>query len=244
VTDIEQRRKREIEHGEFLASRGAEDVWNWGSPAGRRRARRRAGFFLEHLGPGTRALEIGCGTGHFTRLCAPSGAEITATDISETLLREARERTDAPNVTYAPADAHALEFEDGGFDVVYGSSVLHHLDVDRTLGELRRVLRPGGRLILVEPNMLNPQIWAERNIGWVRRKVGASPDETAFVRFGLERRLARAGFERVEAVPHEFLHPATPESLIDRVAGLGRFLERLPLVREIAGSLVIRAVRG
>ncbi|HUT77231.1 MAG TPA: hypothetical protein VM285_06070, partial [Polyangia bacterium] len=95
-----------------------------------------------------------------------------------------------------------------------------------------------------EPNMLNPQIWAERNIGWVRRKVGASPDETAFVRFGLEKRLARAGFERVEVVPHEFLHPATPDSLIDRVAGFGRFLERLPLVREIAGSLVIRAVRG
>lgn len=241
--DVAERVKHEIEHGEFLARHGADDVWYWLLPGGKRRAQRRATFFLEHLRPGIRALELGCGTGMFTRLCAPSGAAIVAIDLSEPLLRDARSRTASSNVTYEVADAHALRYHDATFDVVYGSSVLHHLELAPALNESHRVLCHGGRIVFAEPNMLNPQIFAERHIGWIRRRTGTSPDETAFIRFSLMRQLAKAGFSRIEVVPHDFLHPATPASLIALVEKLGRLLERTPIVREIAGSLVIRAVK-
>jgi 2-polyprenyl-3-methyl-5-hydroxy-6-metoxy-1,4-benzoquinol methylase len=240
--DIAERVKHEIEHGEYLARHGADEVWYWSLPGGRRRAQRRADFFLEYLRPGMRALEIGCGTGMFTRLCAPSGATIVAVELSETLLTEARRDAAFPHVTYEVGDAHALKYADASFDMVYGSSVLHHLEVVPALRELHRVLRPGGRLVFAEPNMLNPQIYAERHVDWVRRRTGTSPDETAFVRFTLRRQLASAGFVQIEVVPHDFLHPATPAALIPMVEKVSRLLERMPIVREIAGSLVIRAV--
>jgi len=190
-----------------------------------------------------RVLELGCGTGLFTRMAAESGAEIVAIDISPVLLEEARGKTQSLNVTYQEADAHALEFPSEYFDVVFGSSILHHLIVRECLREVHRVLVSGGRAVFAEPNMMNPQIWMERNISWVRRVSGTSPDETAFVRFNLARQLWAQGFVDVIVLPHEFLHPWTPEALIPAVERLSRALERTPLIREIGGSLLIKGTK-
>jgi hypothetical protein len=78
----------------------------------------------------------------------------------------------------------------------------------------------------------------------VRKWAGASPDETAFVRFQLERSMKRIGFVDVNIWPHEFLHPAIPEALIPPVEKLTSLLEKLPLVREIGGSLLIRGYKA
>src|SRR5258706_15954126 len=84
----------EVEHGKYLAAGSAEDIWGWGTPAGRLRARRRATLIVEgaQLGPKTKAVEIGCGTGLFTEMFAQSGAEIVAVDLSPDLLEVARRR--------------------------------------------------------------------------------------------------------------------------------------------------------
>ena len=66
----------------------------------------------------------------------------------------------------------------------YGSSVSHHLDLDRALGEVFRVLRPGGRCVFTEPNILNPQVAVMFHLGLTKRYFGVSPDEMAFSRFG------------------------------------------------------------
>ena len=71
--------------------------------------------------------------------------------------------------------------------------------------------------------------------------MGVSPDETAFFRWSLAGKLRAAGFEEVSIKPFDFLHPATPRSVIPPVDALGKFLERMPLLSEIAGSLYIRA---
>ena len=61
----------------------AEAIWSWSSPSGKARAERRARFFVEHgsLGPGRRALELGCGTGVFLERVAASGAAIVGLDL-------------------------------------------------------------------------------------------------------------------------------------------------------------------
>jgi SAM-dependent methyltransferase len=60
------------------------------------------------------------------------------------------------SVDFRLADPYATPFADDSFDIVIGASILHHLDLDRALAEIRRVLRPGGRGVFVEPLARNP----------------------------------------------------------------------------------------
>jgi len=234
---------REMRHGRFLASADPEATWGWGTPAGRVRAERRAQLILKGAGitPDMRVLEIGCGTGMFTAMFAGAGAQIAAIDISPELLERAMDR-------HLPAEQVRFvqgRFEDyrpdRPFDAVLGSSILHHLDLQQALPRILDLLRPRGVLCFAEPNMLNPQIFVERKFR--RFFPSVSPDETAFVRWTLAHRLQRAGFQEIEAVPFDWLHPAVPGPLVPFVANLSPILERIPLLCEFSGSLLIRAVR-
>jgi hypothetical protein len=89
--------------------------------------------------------------------------------------------------------------------------------------------------------MLNPIILVQKNVPWIKRRAGDSPDETAFLRWRLGRALRSAGFEVERIEPFDFLHPATPAAAVDAVDHLSGWLEAIPLVREIAGSLFIVA---
>ncbi len=242
----DDRLQREIEHGRKIAA-NAEEVWFWESPAGRRRADRRAELFVAHgaLAAGKRALELGCGTGVFLERVARSGATLHGIDLSEELLAKARERVAAlPNVVLDRGNAEALPYPDGHFDAVYGSSVLHHLDLDAALAAAHRVLRPGGRVVFAEPNILNPQVTLMFRFGPLKERFGVSPDEMAFSRFRARRALERAGFADVAVEPFDFLHPSIPAGWVERGLAASRALERIPLVREIAGSMLMRARRA
>ena len=89
-----ERAQHEIRHGEILAASEPERVWGWATPAGRIRAKRRTRLITEgaQLGPGVRALEIGCGTGLFTEMFAATGAQLLSVDISPHLLALAARR--------------------------------------------------------------------------------------------------------------------------------------------------------
>jgi ubiquinone/menaquinone biosynthesis C-methylase UbiE len=241
--DADGRLAREIEHHRKIAET-AEIIWNWDSPAGRRRAERRAALFIEHaqLEPGRRALELGCGTGVFLERAARSGAEIRGLDLSGDLLAKARARlATSRNVTLDQGNAEAMPYPDAHFDAVYGSSVLHHLDLDQALRESYRVLKSGGRVVFAEPNIINPQVAVMFHLGLTKEYFGVSPDEMAFSRFRARASLQRSGFSEIQVDPFDFLHPATPPAWLGCVAGLGSLLERVPLVREVAGSLLLRA---
>ena len=239
-----EKEDREIFHGRRLAQGDPESVWGWGTPAGRVRAQRRADWIARQarLGPGRRTLEIGCGTGVFTEKFALTGTDLTAMDISPELLEIAR----AKNIFSERVRFVAGKFEDcpleGPFDAVIGSSVLHHLEVIPALAKVKALLKPGGVMVFAEPNMLNPIILLQKNIPWLKRRLGDSPDETAFIRWPLQGWLEKIGFKKIEIVPLDWLFPATPPGWIPLVKKLESSLERLPLVRELAGSLYIKAL--
>lgn len=90
-------------------------------------------------------LEVGCGTGAFSqRIAQTTGAHVVAADQSPRMAALASMR----GLTALVADVQALSFPDESFDVVIANWMLYHVpDLDRALAELRRVLRPGGRLI-------------------------------------------------------------------------------------------------
>ena len=240
----------EIAHGRMLAAAESEEMWGWSTPAGQLRARRRADLIIGAAGlrPGATVLEIGCGTGMFTEQFAAAGARIMAVDISPDLLAKAADRRLPPDrVRFEERRFEGLEKTDAalqswapnGFDAVIGSSVLHHLEIPAAIATCRTLLAPGGRIAFAEPNLLNPQVWMERTFrSWFPY---VSADETAIVRWGLQQQLARAGFSNIRITPFDWLHPATPPSLIGIVNGAGRVVERLPGLREFAGSVLISA---
>jgi len=239
------RLEREIEFHRGISDR-AEIIWNWDSPSGRRRAARRSEIFAREAGlrPGRSALEVGCGTGIFLQVAASTGADIVALDLSADLLAQARKRTaSAANVRLSLGNAEQMPFKGGSFDAAYGSSILHHLNIDAALAEIFRVLRPGGRIAFAEPNIWNPQVAVMFHLGLTKKYFGVSPDEMAFSRFRAARALRRAGFTAVVIKPFDFLHPATPAGATASMSAIGRMLEAIPLVREIAGSMMITARR-
>jgi hypothetical protein len=87
--------------------------------------------------------------------------------------------------------------------------------------------------------MLNPQIFVQKNVPFIKRLMGDTPGETAFVRWRLARIFKELGFAAVDISPFDFLHPWTPAPLLNAVRQLGSMAEKIPVIREIAGSLVI-----
>ncbi len=243
MTDEQIDNKRllhEKEHGKKIVS-DAEKVWNWSSPAGKRRADRRVDFLINipEIKKEDKVLEIGCGTGLFTeKLYNATKANITGIDISEDLLEIARKKI--PGANFIIGDAMNLSLKDESFDVICGSSVLHHLDMEKAYKEFYRVLKPGGRMIFAEPNMINPQIMIQKNVPFIKKWMGDSPDETAIVRWKTYKQLKNTGFKDIMITPYDFLHPATPPFMINFVESFGKAVEKVPLLKEIAGSVIIQ----
>ena len=118
-------------------------------------------------------LDIGCGTCFYFPLLAPHAEKLTGVDLCIPMLDQARELIDSKgltNCTVSESSALDLPFEDNTFDVVHSWDFLHHVpDPHKAASEINRVLKPGGRYIAVEPNLLNPSIahyHARRKVEW------------------------------------------------------------------------------
>ncbi|MEE2658925.1 MAG: class I SAM-dependent methyltransferase [Candidatus Latescibacterota bacterium] len=112
---------------------------------------------------GLQVLEYGCGPGSCAFDLARSGASVTGIDISPAaieLASERAEREDLENgeIRFRVMNAEQLEFENGAFDRVCGSGILHHLEMSAAMAEISRVLRPQGTGVFYEPLGHNPLI--------------------------------------------------------------------------------------
>jgi SAM-dependent methyltransferase len=101
---------------------------------------------------GWRALDVATGAGHTAFALAPHVSSVVAVDLTPEMLAEARKLRDArgiANVEFQVADVHSLPFADGALDLVTCRRAAHHFgDIRLALAEMRRVLLPGGRLVI------------------------------------------------------------------------------------------------
>lgn len=95
------------------------------------------------------ALEIGCGTGEFTRLLASRARSVVALDLSSQMIRLARSRSAShQNIEYVLGDVMRLPLAAGRFDCVVSIATLHHLPLAEALLKMKDALEPGGVLVV------------------------------------------------------------------------------------------------
>lgn len=172
-------------------------------------AQRASIMALLSLRAGEKVLDIGCGPGLTTLALAeatgPSGS-VLGVDIAEPMLAIARKRcAQLPQVNFALTDVTALPYADGSFDVALATQVYEYVeDIDRALTELARVLRPGGRALLVDTDW-ESAVWASSDNVRMRRVLETWNEHIPHPQLprDLKRRMEQAGFKtpRVEIVP-------------------------------------------
>ncbi len=127
-------------------------------------------FHLDVLGDitGALVLDYGCGTGGSSRLLKARGANVIAFDLSYARLQVAKKGMIVDNGEYIPkftqCAAELLPFQEGTFDYVIGKQILHHLNIDLAVEEIKRVLRPGGKATFLEPLIHNPFLEGYRRL--------------------------------------------------------------------------------
>jgi ubiquinone/menaquinone biosynthesis C-methylase UbiE len=107
---------------------------------------------------GSKVLEYGCGPGSAAFDLARLGAKVVGIDISDVAIAQSIARAKAENldIDFRRMNAECLEFEDDSFDLIVGSAILHHLDLNKAYNELHRCLKPGAKAVFIEPTGHNP----------------------------------------------------------------------------------------
>lgn len=209
------------------------------------RSKRRGDWFVAHVRPNTRVLEIGCGTGETAAYVASrTEAEVVAIDLSPAFVAEAQRRHNAPNLRFEELDLLSkIRPSLGRFDLIYGNGILHHLVkiLPTVLQNIHNLSNPGGRVAFIEPNLLNPYCAFLFGTPMGRKFGRLEPDEMAFTRRQLERAFSETGWGGIDVSTRDFLVPGLPLFLVKPVLKLEPAFEATRLTSWLAQSHFITA---
>jgi SAM-dependent methyltransferase len=200
---------------------------------------KRTRFVLDHC-PLGKGLDVGCGTGVLAERLAEAGYEMSGVDPSDGMLDILRSRT--PGIHVEQASGTSLPFADDSFDLVLTVAVMHHIadptDVRLTLGEMVRVLKPGGRVLVWDHNPRNPY-WS--------RLMARVPQDTGEERLISEDEvlagLRSAGGRILLSTQLGMVPDFTPPAALRAAAVAERTFEHTPVVRRYAAHNVILATK-
>ena len=185
-------------------------------------------------------LEIGCGTGEYTRHFARllPNATITGLDISPKILTVAKEKCkQLVNVKFVSRSAYDTKFKKEDFDVVCGFYILHHLDTEKTSSEIKRVIKPGGLVFFYEPNILNPIVYIIKSNKYIKKIVGDSEGEWAINPLNIDDKFK--GFKLLNTTTSEYIVPikSLPIKVLVLLDKISNWLSHFPLIKHFGGSV-------
>lgn len=194
--------------------------------------------FVTALCPAGRILDVGCGTGALAGRLAERGYQVVGVDPSGGMLELMRARR--PDVQAVEASGDALPFDDDGFDMVLTVAALHHVAepeaVRRTLGEMTRVCRPGGRILVWDHNPRNPY-WSSL----MRRVPQDTGEERLISEAEIVDGLSSAGAAILSAQQLGLVPDFVPPWGLRGAVTIERLVERTPGVRRLAAHNVVVA---
>jgi ubiquinone/menaquinone biosynthesis C-methylase UbiE len=200
---------------------------------------KRTRFVVEHCPPG-RGLDVGCGTGVLAERLRAAGFDMSGADPSDGMLEVLRSR--APGIEAVQASGTSLPWPDDSFDLVLCVAVMHHVadaaDVRATLGEMVRVARAGGRVLVWDHNPRNPY-W-----GLLMARVPQDTgDERLIPETEVIEGLEAAGARVLSSSQLGMVPDFTPRPALAAAAAAERAVERTPLIRRLAAHNVVLATK-
>lgn len=202
---------------------------------------KRAEFIRRYVAPGSKVLDVGCGTGVIAKRLAAMGYDVTGMDPFDGMLAYLRQR--APEITAVQGRGEAMPFADNTFDLAYCVAVMHHVadpvDVHDTLKEMVRVTKPGAHILIWDHNPRNPY-WP-----LLMKRV---PQDTGAERLIPEQEildgLAAGGAWPLHVEALGLMPDFTPKPLVPFVAKVETVVEHTPLLNRLCAHNVILAVKA
>jgi ubiquinone/menaquinone biosynthesis C-methylase UbiE len=134
--------------------------------------------YLKNYAKNSIILDYGCGIGSFVKKVAEyNPKKIIGIDISEVSIEKAKKNTKELKIDtdFKVENCEKTSFQDNIFDVIYGTGILHHLQIEKCLDEIFRILKPGGNLLFIEPLGTNPIINLYRRLTPKARSIDEHP---------------------------------------------------------------------
>ncbi len=202
--------------------------------------RKRTDFIRALVPSGASVLDVGCGTGVLAARVRQAGYQVVGVDPSQGMIGVLQGR--APSVAAVAASGMSLPFADDRFDLVYCVAVMHHIaeaaGVQRTLQEMVRVVKRGGRVLVWDHNPRNPY-WR-----WLMARV---PQDTGEERLIPEEEmlagLRAGGAQPLRSQQLGLVPDFIPPRLLGLAARFERLVERTPGVRRVCAHNVILATK-
>lgn len=230
----------------FEAEHGHYDV------LGEAAYRRLVGIFVDRVRPrpGERCVDLGCGTGAFTRRLRGLGLELSGMDVSPASIDRAN-RDAEPGETYRVADIRNTTLAPASMDIVVYSGVLHHTyqEITPVLAEGYRILRAGGRLFAFDPSVHSPSMFLYRDPrSPLSTQKGKTANEHLLHRDRLREHLGGAGFADVDVrgvsgITYRYIEGALASRLLPLYNLYEEALRRSPLERWFGTFVVSVAVK-
>ncbi len=212
-----------------------------------KRLERRADYIISQFTStqNIEVLEIGCGMGIMAnRLAAKTTAKVLGVDLCEPFIEAARKEFNNPRLSFEIMDFNKAEdFINRKFDYIIGNGILHHLyyHLDSALVNIRKLLKPGGKMIFLEPNIYNPYVSLIFKNTYFRRKAALEPTEMAFSKRFIVEKLQTAGYKNIMVEYKDFLVPGIPKIFVKPSIVIGGIAEKTPLIKKISQSIFISA---
>ncbi len=198
---------------------------------------------LFHLLPGESILEIGCAKGSWTRVLEESTKEknpISAVTFDQDYYAHLQSQNFSKNVEINYLENFPGTFVNKKFDFIVGWHMLPQEGYSQFLFELKKLLKPGGQILLFEPNPWNPYFQLRRLANkLIFRK--SKKEKPYFNRIQMLSILSEIGYTKVKILPYDFLYPPIPRAWLWPMQNLSLIFENTPYFRNFAGDLFLWA---